>query len=366
MNATRQITTLRTAAVIGSTIIGVGILSFPRYMAASGGSSAPFVAFSGIVISIACYWLLASLCRRFPRESLFVFSRRLIGKPLSYVFAVLFLLIFILLTGLTARQFGDVATTVLFKKTPIEATVFLMLLICQLSSRRDVVKFTYIHFFYLPLIIGPILFITLISMRNMDLLNLQPVLVMPSAAFWRGAVEASFLFQSSFIIVLLVPFMQKPKQAVRAGVLAIAVAGIIYLLIVVAAVGLFGAEETKLLIYPTLESARSAVVGEGFLERLDAIFIVLWVISVYTTLYSTYYLAACLLQQVFAFRDQRMSSTLILPLTFVMAALPANVFETYTWSLALGAASMIILSVYLFLLWSMYLIRRLRKRGAVR
>ncbi|KUP26035.1 GerAB/ArcD/ProY family transporter [Paenibacillus sp. DMB5] len=152
----------------------------------------------------------------------------------------------------------------------------------------------------------------------------------------------------------------------RAGVLAIAVTGLIYLLIVVAAIGLFGSEETKLMIYPTLESARSAVVGEGFLERLDAIFIVLWVISVFTTLYSTYYLAACLLQQMFAFRDQRMSSTLILPFTFIIAAFPANVFETYSWSLALGAGSMIILSLYLFMLWSMYLIRRTRKRGAAR
>lgn len=239
-----------------------------------------------------------------------------------------------------------------------------MLLLCQLSSRRNIVKFTYIHFFYLPLIIAPVLLITLISMRNMDLLNLQPILVMPSAAFWKGAVKASFLFQSSFIIVLLVPLMQKPKQAVRAGILAIAVSGIIYLLIVVAAIGLFGSEETKLLIYPTLESARSAAVGEGFLERLDAIFIVLWVISVYTTLYSTYYLASCLLQHVFAFRDQRMSSTLILPLTFIVASLPANVFKTYTWSLALGLASMIILAVYLCLLWSMYLLRRPGKRGA--
>lgn len=41
MTPTRQITTLRAAAVIGSTIIGVGILSFPRYMAAAGGAVLP-------------------------------------------------------------------------------------------------------------------------------------------------------------------------------------------------------------------------------------------------------------------------------------------------------------------------------------
>lgn len=180
MTKPRQITTLRAAAVISSTIIGVGILSFPRYMAEAGGSSAPLIALTGVLISFISYWLLASLCQRFPGETLFGFSRRLLGAPLATLFTILILLMFIALTGLTVRQFGDVATTVLYKKTPIEATIILMLLIGMLSTRRSVVKFSYIHFFYLPLIVGSILVTVLISLKNVELLNLQPVLMPPS------------------------------------------------------------------------------------------------------------------------------------------------------------------------------------------
>ncbi|MNC42505.1 Spore germination protein YndE [compost metagenome] len=199
-------------------------------------------------------------------------------------------------------------------------------------------------------------------MRNVDLLNLQPVLTAPSAAFWKGAREASYLFQSSFIITLLIPFMQQPKQAIRAGAIGIFISGALYLLIIIASVGMFGAEETKLLIYPTLETARSAAIGDGFLERLDALFIVIWVISVYTTLYTTYYLAAYLLQNLFAFRDQRMTSTVVLPLVFVISMLPENIFETYTWSLSLGNASMLLMAGYPVLLWAAYGVRRFRKK----
>lgn len=45
-----------------------------------------------------------------------MFSRRLIGRPLAAIFTVVIMLLFIVLTGLTVRQFGDVATTVLYKK----------------------------------------------------------------------------------------------------------------------------------------------------------------------------------------------------------------------------------------------------------
>jgi spore germination protein len=363
MSRSRQITTLRAAAVISSTIIGVGILSFPRYMAAAGDSSAAFIAFSGVVLSFSSYWLLTSLCQRFPKESLFVFSRRLIGRPLATVFTALFLIMFTVLTGLTVRQFGDVATTVLYKHTPIEATIILMLLICLLSSRRNIVKFSYIHFFYLPLIVGSILLTVLISLQNVDLLNLQPILMPPTPTFWKGAREASYLFQSSFVITLLIPFMEKPKQAVRAGALAISMSGAIYLLIVIASVGMFGAEETKLLIYPTLEMARSAAFGEGLFERLDGIFIVIWVISVYTTVYTTYYISAYLMQSLFALRDQRMTSSILLPLLFALAMLPANVFESYQWVLHLGNAGMILMIGYPLLLWIAFLIRHTRREA---
>lgn len=327
-------------------------------MAVAGNSSAPFIAFSGVVVAFLSYWLLVSLCQRFPQESLFVFSRRLIGRHLATFFTAVLLLMFIVLTGITARQFGDVATTVLYKKTPIEATIFLMLLISLLSSRRNIVKFSYIHFFYLPLIVGSILLTVLISLKSVELLNLQPVLMAPTRKFWNGAREASYLFQSSFVITLLIPFMEKPKQAIRAGTLAIFMSGVVYVLIVVASVGMFGAEETKLLIYPTLEMARSAAFGEGLFERLDGIFIIIWVISVYTTVYTTYYISAYLMQNLFALRDQSMAASMLLPLMFALAMMPSNVFEAYQWILQLGNAGLMLMFGYPLLLWIAYLIRR--------
>lgn len=363
MNNYRQITTVQTATVICSTIIGVGILSFPRYMSEGAGSSAPLVAFTGIIIAFISFCLLASLCRKFPRETIFVFSRRLVGRPLACFFTILIFIFFLLLTGITTRQFGDVVNTVLFRKTPIEATHILMLLLCLLSSRRDIVKFSYIHFFYFPLIVGPVVFITVISLKNVDLLNLQPMLTTPTPAFWEASLLASALFQSSFVITVLIPFMVKPRQALRAGAIAIFFSGGIYILIVIAAVGMFGAEETKLLLYPTLETARSAAVGEGLFERLDAIFIIIWVISVFTTIYTTYYLAAYILQYLLALKDQRMASTLLLPFLFVISMVPSNVFQTYSISGVIGVCGIGLLTIYPLLLWIVYAIRRPGRRS---
>lgn len=72
------------------------------------------------------------------------------------------------------RQFGEVCVAVVFKKTPIEAVILLMLLLVALSIRRNVVKFTYVHVFYLPFILLSVIAITLVAMKNVDVLNLLP------------------------------------------------------------------------------------------------------------------------------------------------------------------------------------------------
>lgn len=69
MNNPRQITSLRAAAVISSTIIGVGILSFPRYMTEAGNSSAPLLhsaAYCSPSSVTGCWPLSASGFRRRP------------------------------------------------------------------------------------------------------------------------------------------------------------------------------------------------------------------------------------------------------------------------------------------------------------
>lgn len=51
MNNNRPITTIQVVAVVVSTIIGIGILSIPRYMAEAGDSGAPLVSASGIPVA---------------------------------------------------------------------------------------------------------------------------------------------------------------------------------------------------------------------------------------------------------------------------------------------------------------------------
>ncbi|MEK4508466.1 GerAB/ArcD/ProY family transporter [Paenibacillus sp. FSL K6-2524] len=364
MNNNRPITTIQVVAVIVSTIIGIGILSFPRYMVEAAESAAPLVAASGIIIAFLSCWFTASVCRKFPDENLFVFSRRLLGTGIADFFSVLILLFFAISTGITIRQFGEVCITVVFRKTPIEAVILIMLLMTALSIRRNIIKFTYIHSFYLPFILLSILSITLIAMKNVDLLNLLPLTGnYPSlSSLSKGMFYSASLYQGTFILILLVPLMKKPKQVLKAGSIALVFIGVIYMLIVIVSLGLFGAQETKLLFYPTLETARSISIGSGLLERFDAIFIIVWVVSVFTSLFTNYYLTAYSFREITRFKDHRLISNFLLPFIFVVSLLPRDVYQVNNIASTTAHIGLVLLTFYPLLLWLTAIIR---KKGGV-
>ncbi|MNB83855.1 Spore germination protein YndE [compost metagenome] len=356
----RQITTLRATSVIISTVIGVNILSFPRYMANAGGSGAPLVAIGGTALAFVGLLPAVLLCQRFPRENLFLFSRKLVGRVPADLLTAIVCLLFLVVTALTARQFGEVALIVLFRKTPIEAVILILLLLCLFASRRGVIKFAQIHFFYLPLIILPLAGIILASLRDIDHLNLLPVISGNAHSFFKGSVASSSLYQSSFIFILLVPFMKRPRRTLGVMSAAVGTIGILYALIAASVVGMFGAEETKLLFYPTLEAARSTSIGGNVLERLDALFIIIWVFSVFTSAYSTFYLSAYSLRTLLSLRDQRSACSFLLPVVFLLSLVPKNIFETYSAAYSIALANLYIM-IYPLVLYVVAVVRK--KRG---
>lgn len=359
MNNNRPITTIQVVAVIVSTIIGIGILSIPRGMSETGGSAAPLITASGFPLAFLGCWFTAAVCRKFPNESLFIFSRRLLGRGLADIFSVLISLFFAFSTGITMRQFGEVCVAVVFKKTPIEAVILLMLILCTLSIRRNIVKFTYVHIFYLPFILVSVIGIIIVSLRSVDTLNLMPITGnhLTYSSFFKGMLTSAALFQGTFILTLLVPVMKNPHQALKAGAYALLIIGLVYVMIVIITVGMFGSQETKLLSYPTLETARSISIGGGILERFDALFITVWVVSIFTTIFTNYYLATYSVQQVIRIKDHRLISSFTLPLIFIFSLIPRDIYQVHTIAFMTGVIGLILLTFYPLLLWLMALIR---------
>jgi spore germination protein len=361
MNYPRQITMIQASIIIFSTIIGVGVLALSLFAVKAAGSGGPFVTLTGLLIASLGLFFITILGMRFPTKSIIEYSEDLIGKWSARVFSFIIIIFFALITALASREFGEVVVTSILPKTPIEVTVIVMLLLASISSRADITVFAYIHHFYFPLILFPGLVIVVLSLKNATAISLLPILGNEHSGLLVGMLTMAALFQGFFIMTIVIPAMRRPEKALISSGVGMTIAGGLYLLIVVATIAVFGAEEIKNLVWPTLELAKTTSLPANVLERLDGAFLAVWVIAVFTTIYSTYYLTIHSINKLFQVGNQKRFSFFVFPFIFVIAMIPQNVLQLYEIIQIVGRWGLLITVAYPFVLWVVALIRK--KKG---
>ncbi|TVX99017.1 GerAB/ArcD/ProY family transporter [Paenibacillus cremeus] len=360
MEYPRQITTIQAAAVLISTIIGVGVLPLPLFAARAANSGAPLVTVLAIMLSMLGLWFITKLGMRFPRKSIILYSEDILGKWAAWLGSVMIICFFAVLTSLAAREFGEVVITSVLKKTPLEVTVIVMLLLAAVFTRTDIVTFVYIHHFYLPVLVGPGLVIVALSLKNADFIYLQPIWGNQPRNIMDGVLTIAALFQGFFVHTIVIPIMRRPERAMLSSIWGLIISGGLYLAIVIAAVGVFGPEETKKLLWPTLELAKTTTLPANVLERLDAAFLAVWVTAVFTTLFSSYYFTIHALSNLLRLKDHKLFSLFLLPFVFVMAMVPQNVLQMYQIIKIVGKIGLIITIIYPALLLLIALFRKIK------
>ncbi|MGN8770198.1 GerAB/ArcD/ProY family transporter [Paenibacillus barengoltzii] len=358
MQKIEKLSTIQLAIVISSTIFGPYVLSFPQLIAQTADNAAPLMTVVGSCCAAFSLFVFTRLSQRFSDQTLLSYSQTVIGKlPALFANCIVFACFFIT-TALMFRQFGEVLSTVVFRKTPIEMSILMMLILVALSCRRNSIQFAYVHLFYWPFVIFPLLFLIFMSMKSVHFLNWLPVLGNEAPNWPLAILSTASLYLGSFIITMLLPITEKPARAMKSVMLGIAVSASLYLLLVLSTIGIYGVRETLLLIYPTLEMARSIAVGGDVIERMDALFIIMWVINVYTTMFSTYYITSITFSKLLKFQDHRLVTTLLIPFLFGVSLLPQDQFQLYRFSRIADESSYLFLTGYALLLWIVSVIRR--------
>ncbi|MDQ0220773.1 amino acid permease [Peribacillus cavernae] len=363
MEDSREITTLQAATILISTIIGVGILPLPLFAVRAGDTGAPLVTLLGIGIAAIGLFIITKLGMRHPQKTIIAYSEEILGKWWGKICSLIVIIFFAFLTGFASREFGAVVITAILGETPLEIVVIVMLLLAAVSVRNNINTFAYIHNFYVPIILAPALIIVVFSLQNGNMIYLQPLTGNNFNEMFSGTLMIASLFQGSFIMTLIIPAMKHPKKAMKASMWAILISGGLYLLIVVATVSVFGTEEIKQLFWPTLELARTTFLPGNILQRLDVVFLSVWVTAVFTTLFSSYYFTAFSIKQFFQLQDHKMLAYFILPFVFILAMLPLNIFQLYQFIENVGKVGLTITILYPLLLLIIDFMKGKRRRG---
>ncbi|WP_102028158.1 GerAB/ArcD/ProY family transporter [Salirhabdus sp. Marseille-P4669] len=366
MRFQKQITAAQVMMIIANTTIGVSVLALPRIATEKVNTGGFFITFIGLVIAFIGCIIIAALGVRFPKKTFIEYSSALISKPISMAIGMLLIVYFILLEGFILREFGEVMNHSLLDKTPIFVTITSMIIVIAITSRNSITTFAHIQYYYFPFIVIPIFLMVLISFSKMEIVHLKPFLGNNAnvSNYLRGVhsvIGLPFIQIGTFILTIIIPYTKSKKHTVIGSILGILVSGITILFAVGVTMAVFGAEEIKKSLWPMFVLARMIQFPAEMLERVDIVFIVVWIFSAFTTLLSGYVLIAYISGKVFGFNDHLPFTIILLPIVILVALYPDNIQQLYDYMEWVGKGGILLTFLYPLILLVLSLARK--KRG---
>jgi spore germination protein len=322
----RQVTAYQATAIITNTIIGVALLTLPRDLARTAGTGSYMAVFFAGLIAYLGLSLYTVLGRRFFQSTLAEYGVKSLGIFFGGLFALTYATGWLVVTALTARVFAEIMVTAVLPRLPLEVGLMVMLLLAAHMATQDIKTFARVNELFLPIIVGTFIILLALSFSRVEVWRLLPPFGPGLREVFTGVIVASWAYLGFELVGLFIPFYAEPEKAGRAHARAIFLVILLHVAIALAATGAFGVAELAKSQWPTLELVR--LVGFlGTFERLEAPFLAVYVITVFTTIGATFFGAVFTLSDLFRLKSREgWPYLLVIPL-YYLAIQPQNIVE---------------------------------------
>jgi len=294
---TDKISQAQLAFFIIQTQVGVGVLSLPYAVhQVSKGGAWISVLIGGLLaqIVIILQWYLGKLN---SSMTLYEIVSELFGKWIGKIWILLYALYFVLIAEVILLRFTDIVGRWVLIETPRSVILFLIAFPAWYLARENIRTIARFYVFSSFLVVAFILLIC-IGFFDADIRYLFPI----TEAGWMNIIKGAhpaFIAMIGFeAILMLYPFVEgSPKGILRAVSIANWVVTLFYAFATFTALVVFGSEVLDLVPEPLVYMLK----GYSFtvVERVDLIFLSIWVVDVITTLVAFFHFAGKGLESVF-------------------------------------------------------------------
>lgn len=280
-------TRMQLFAFILQSQVGIGVLSFPYVLHQAAGEDG----WISILLAGACVNLLlviyVALCRRFPGQNLYEFMPRILGKWLGnavnafYTFHFLFISCLVLLLEMMLVELWILPFT---NPWLVIAANFVILIYFAKESVRVIARYNTMVTFLLILMVA----MMFTSFNTMDYRYVLPIGQGGWTAIIAGAKSSVISFLGFELLLIVSSDVQTKGKSMLTPVLwANCLATLFFFIVVLLCFMNFSPESLPYIPQPVPYFLNG--ISLPFLERLDLIFLSVWLVKVTATLISYMY-----------------------------------------------------------------------------
>lgn len=237
--------------------------------------------FVAALTAMAIPWLMHRIQQRFPQQTLPLVAELALSRPLGKVITLLYLLFFLLLLSLNLRLVGEFFIFAFLTRTPISVVIGIVAFLAVCATRAGIEVIGRIGQLIFPLLFGSIFLIIGLLAKDLDLGLLWPprIITVGPVSYVQDLVNVSGRTAEFAWLAMLVPFVNQPSGLLRAAVRAQLWIGAAWVAMSVAIIGTLGRDFTPH-YFPFYVAVRMVSVAD-FLERIDAVFLSMWLFGMF-------------------------------------------------------------------------------------
>lgn len=227
---------------------------------------------------------------RYPKQTMFEYSEKILGRFLGKGVGLIFVLLFFLTASFGLNSITGLLTTAVMPETPQSVFYLIMLIVAAYAVNAGLEPIG-----RLSELIGPLVLITLLialafNVNNIKLENLKPVFQMSMREDLQNSLLPGSLYGISIIMGVFMAYHNNPKDTLKAILGGVVTGTLLIILNLLAVIMVFGTNMCTQLRFPLYSFVQMIKVGD-FFERLEPLAMILWIAGGFLSITMLYYVS---------------------------------------------------------------------------
>jgi len=323
-----SLTNRQIAFIIFGIVVGYGVLGLPKNVVENAGTGGWFTLLMATAITIIFTYIITYLGYVHKNKTIYEYSNILTGKFITSIFMIIYIIYYFMLFTMIIRMAGEAIKLTVLIKTPVWALCLLFLLVVYYAVIKRLKVIARICEIYGLIIIIGYITIHLALFTQGKLINLKPFFVTENIQeYLKGTLVTIFPFLGIEILTII-SFNKKKnnKRIFKYTAFMVGFIGILYILIVESCISIMGVDgivNYKDALFATIRKVD--IKSLQFLERIDGIFLIVWIMSMFCTASIEAYGSIFLMSKWFKNIQFNLLALIVIVLAFIVGQIPKTI-----------------------------------------
>lgn len=300
------------------------ILNLPKTIISSCANSAWLNVIYISIIAIIFTMIIVKLFKKFEGYDILDVSNYLGNKPLKIFCGIGYLIIFIVVASLVLRDFSETLRIIYYSNSPLIYIMLFLMFGAVIGNKLGFKAIIKANLFIMPIIIFSILIILFSSFKNFEVQRLFPILGNGVDSTFLSGLSNIFSYSGITYLFLIMPYLKNCKQFKKISIISIVIStlylflSVLCLILVFSYITVTDESNSIYLLTRSLEFGR-------FFQRVDAIFVLLFIMSCLSYLTITLFLILDIFKKITNIKDSKAMTYCFSILIIGLALIPNNV-----------------------------------------